>query len=109
MVTFEIFAKPALLRMSGRANPYRRQIKARLLDEFPAPPGLVQFVRVRLERDQAGEITARLTGPQGSGILSSLAQADGLMIIPENQSGGRPGDIYAVLPLDQGLYTNTFG
>ena len=43
---------------------------------------------------------ARLTGPQGSGILTSMALANGLAIVPEDKSGVKPGDVVDVMMLD---------
>lgn len=106
MVTFELFAKPALLRMAGHRDVQRRRIHARLLEDFDAPSGLTHFLRVRLGEDGSGGWTARLTGPQGSGILSSLAQADGLLVIPENQAGASAGAVLPVIPLDRGLFSS---
>jgi molybdopterin molybdotransferase len=83
VVTFEILVKPALRRMLGRAAIYAPVIEARLAERVPSARGLTQFMRVRLTRD-AGTWIAQLTGPQGSAMISSLAQADGLLVVPEN-------------------------
>jgi len=100
-VTFELFARPALLRMAGHRNVFRRVIYARLLDDYLAPNGLTQFVRVTLDRE--GEVAvARLTGSQGSGILSSVAAADGLMVIGEEREGAAAGESYPVILLGSG-------
>jgi molybdopterin molybdotransferase len=100
MVTFEIFVRPALLRMAGRAAVHPRLIRARLLEDFRATPGLTHFPRVRLGRDGDGEATASLTGSQGSGILSSMAAADGLAVIEEGSGGASAGELVRVIPLN---------
>lgn len=83
VVTFEILVKPALRRMLGRRAVFSPVVSAVLAERISAKSGLTQFMRVTLiERD--GTLIARLTGPQGSGIISSIAQADGLMVMPED-------------------------
>lgn len=83
VVTFEILVKPALRRMLGRGALYSPIVSARLTDDVVSKTGLTQFMRVTLEQ-AAGGLMARLTGPQGSGMLSSIARADGLMVVPED-------------------------
>ena len=81
-VTFEEFVRPALLIMQGHTQLHKTTINARLLDGIENH-GRRQFVRVIVERDDHG-YTARLTGEQGSQLLTSLAKADGLAIISEH-------------------------
>ena len=107
-VTFEIFVRPALMRMSGREEVFRRCLRARLLDDYPTAPGLTHFARVVLAQEPDGAFTARLTGPQGSGILRSVARADGLMVIAEDLPGARAGDLLPVILLDQGRFSMNF-
>jgi molybdopterin molybdotransferase len=102
-ITFELFARPALSKMSGRPDVFRRRLAATLLDDYEVPPGLTHFVRVRLERDETGGFFAHLSGAQGSGMLTSMARADGLLIIPEDRAGGRAGEVFPVIPFDSGL------
>ena len=83
VVTFEILVKPALRRMQGRETLYSPVVEARLADDVASKTGLTQFMRVKLSFD-SGEWVAKLTGPQGSGILSSVAEADGLLVMPED-------------------------
>ncbi|MEX2570520.1 MAG: gephyrin-like molybdotransferase Glp [Gemmatimonadota bacterium] len=100
MVTYEIFARPALLRMSGRGRIFRAPVKARLLEDVRTQKGLTHFIRVRLEADGEGGWLAHSTGAQGSGILTSLAAADGLMAVPAGSGGADSGARLSVIPLD---------
>ena len=79
LVTFELFVRPALLRMQGRSNVSRPKAKARLLDPIDKPDFLRVFARGIHDPD-AG--TVRLTGPQGSGILRSMSLANCLIDLP---------------------------
>jgi molybdopterin molybdotransferase len=97
MVTFELFAKPALLRMSGRDEVFPLPLRARLVDEYASTPGLAHLVRVHLARSGSGDLKAGLTGAQGSGILSSFVAADGLLMVPERHAGATRGESFDVL------------
>jgi molybdopterin molybdotransferase len=98
MVTFELFAKPALLRMSGRGEVFPLPLAALLRGEYASAPGLTHLVRVHLSRSTGGDLEARVTGAQGSGILSSFIAADGLLRVPEQHTGPMAGEIFDVLP-----------
>ena len=83
MVSFEIFARPAILKMSGRTQWNKPQINAILVDGIERKDDRRHYVRVSLE-EKDGIQYAHLTGDQGSGILLSMVRADGLAIIPED-------------------------
>lgn len=100
MVTFEQFARPAILKMQGKTNFTKPTIQAVSEDRVENKDGRRVFIRVRVSQRQ-GRYFARVAGPQGSGILTSMAQADGLMIIPENMPQVvEKGDTVAVQMLD---------
>lgn len=83
MVTFELFVRPAVRRLGGHARLSRPIRSARALAPIPNPGSRRGYLRVVLgERD--GALTARLTGEQGSGILRSMSEADGLAVVPGN-------------------------
>jgi molybdopterin molybdotransferase len=82
MVTFELFVRPALLRMCGRTRVHPPTVDAVMRDRYAAPGAMMHVPRVRLAREADGSASAWLTGPQGSGIATSMAAADGLAIVP---------------------------
>lgn len=101
MVTFELFARPTIRRMLGHALPYRRAVRVRLGEPTVVEPSLRHFLRVVVAPDQrSGELTARLTGPQGSGILTSMARANALLIVPEDRHELAAGAMFAALLFD---------
>ncbi len=106
-VTFELFCRPAFLRMAGVTQIHRQWIHARLIDPFAVVPGLTQFIRVRLEREEDGRFMARLAGAQGSAHLSSVAMADGLMIVDADFAGGPAADVHRVIPINPGFHGTT--
>jgi molybdopterin molybdotransferase len=81
LVTFEILVRPVLRRMLGRARLYPVVERVVAGEDIRAPTGLVRFLRVRLRDGTDGIRRAYLTGPQGSGILTSVAAADALLIV----------------------------
>src|SRR6267143_1839374 len=94
LVTFEIFVRPALLRMQGRANVSRPKARARLLEPVDKIGALRVFARGIHDPD-AG--TVRLTGPQGSGILRSMALANCLIDLPVGPSRIEQGTVVDVI------------
>ena len=94
LVTFEIFVRPALLRMQGRANVSRPKAKARLLEPLDKIGALRVFAR-GIHDPEAG--TVRLTGPQGSGILRSMSLANCLIDLPIGPSRIEQGAVVDVI------------
>ena len=99
MVTFELFVRPAIRRMLGHARLHRRPLPVVL--EAPVSIGarLTHFLRAIVSVAPDGRLTARLTGPQGSGILTSMARANALLVVPEDQPRHEAGDVLAAIPL----------
>ncbi len=83
MVATELFVRPALLKMQGFTEWPWPERRARLADPITRKDGRRHYLRVRLRETPDGW-EASLTGDQGSGILYSLVQADGLAVIPED-------------------------
>jgi molybdopterin molybdotransferase len=97
MVTFELFVRPALLRMSGRTAVERPRLVARAHAPIPNPGSRRGYLRVRLERRDYG-LEAELTGDQGSAILRSMTLADGLAVVAGDTTIGA-GEPVDVIPL----------
>ncbi len=81
LVVFELFVRPALLKMAGHTHLLRPTFKAVLAESVKNRDGRVNYMRAILT-EQDGHYTAKTTGPQGSGILHSLVLANGLITIP---------------------------
>ena len=99
MVSFEVFARPAILKMLGVTAWERPVVEATLMDTIQQKDDRRHFARVRVEA-HAGECRAYLTGGQGSGILSSMVKANGLAIIPEDWTHAGAGTQVRVMMLD---------
>ena len=101
-VTFELFVRPVLRRLAGHADLIGREtVRARLAESVTKSPNRRAFLRVRLERDPINEVglVARLAGGQDSHVLSALAVADGLAIIPEEDDALPAGSEVEVMRL----------
>ena len=99
MVSFELFVRPALLKMMGKKNIEKPMVQAVLENDVQNNAGRRVYDRAVVER-RNGSYYARLTGPQGSGILSSMSLANGLVIIPEEKKVVKKGEIVDTLMLD---------
>lgn len=86
MVCFEQFVLPALRSITGHGRLYRREIAARLTHAVKHKPGRAEYIRVTLGKDANG-YAATSTGAQGSGMLASMAKADGLLVVPADSQG----------------------
>jgi molybdopterin molybdotransferase len=95
MVAFEQFARPALLAMQGATALFRPRIAARMGDSIDSDPAKVVFARVAL-RQEGGTTVAYLSGGQGSNVLSALAAADGLAVVPMGVASVAAGDVVEV-------------
>jgi len=101
MITFEQFARPAILKMMGKKILAKPAIRAIIEDDVVNTDGRRLFARVIVTR-RGGQYHASPTGPQGSGILTSMAKANGLAVIPESSRGVKAGDMVDVQMLDWG-------
>jgi molybdopterin molybdotransferase len=103
MVTFELFARSAIRKMAGHALPFRTTVPVRLAEPVNVKPRLQHFLRAIITAGPEG-LEARLTGPQGSGILSSMVLANALLVIPEGQFETPAGAVVQALRLDEPMH-----
>lgn len=99
MVTFELFVRPVLRRMLGHTRLFRRPVPVVLEEAVSIGARLTHFLRCIVSTRDDGVVTARLTGPQGSGILTSMSRANALLVVPEDRPRVDAGDTLHVLPL----------
>jgi molybdopterin molybdotransferase len=103
MVSFELFVRPALRKMQGYAALFRRAVTVTLEEEVKIGAKLTHFLRAIVRRNQDGTLTARLTGLQSSGMLTSMAKGNALLIVPEDSPRVPRGSQLKALMLDQSL------
>ncbi|MER3438427.1 MAG: molybdopterin molybdenumtransferase MoeA [Chloroflexota bacterium] len=99
-VAFVQFARPAIRKMLGHRHLDLPVVQARIRDRVENRGGCRHFVRVWVEPDGEGRYCARVAGPQGSGVLTSLVRANGLLVIPEEMPVAEPGMVLPVQLFD---------
>ena len=99
-VSFELFVRPGLLRMMGRADLKRPEVTAVLDEPVHGPSGVALFVPARMaHRDGAWHV--RPTGPAEEGHLGSLAQANALLAVPPGGASGGDVRVRVLRPLER--------
>ena len=108
-VTFELFVRPAIRQLAGRTELLRPADRAVLSEPVTKSHGRRAFLRVQAERDELGapvrdergRVRVHLAGGQGSHVISALAAADALAIVPEATDSLPPGAEVAIWWLDR--------
>jgi molybdopterin molybdotransferase len=103
MVTFELFVRPVIRKMLGHAAPFRRAVPVIAGERITLGVKLTHFLR-GVVSDENGSLVARLTGPQGSGILTSMALANALLIVPEGKLEVEVGETLQAIWLEDPVH-----
>jgi molybdopterin molybdotransferase len=107
IVTFEIFVRPAIRKMIGLARLFRRTIPVTLAEPVKLAASLMHFLRVVITRDTNGSWSARLSGSQSSAVLTAMARANALLIVPDDRLEVPAAETLMALPLDDEFGTAT--
>jgi len=100
MVTFLVFVRPALQRLMGCNEAAPVLLLARCTEALRKRPGRSEFPRGVVHLDEKGQLCVRTTGPQGSGLLNSMVQANGLIVLNHDQGEVAVGDMVEVMVFD---------
>ncbi len=100
MVTFAAFVRPALQKLMGWQALPQPLLRARTAETLRKKPGRTEYQRGIVEHRDDGELWVRLTGNQGSGVLSSMVQANGLIVLGHQQGTAQAGDWVEVMMFD---------
>ena len=98
MVTFYQFVLPALRRLSGETPVMTLRLTARTTNRVRKRPGRTEFQRGVLTQTPDGDLEVSVTGEQGSGILSSMSEANCFILLPTDCDGVAPGQAVLVEP-----------
>ncbi len=96
MVTFYQFVQPAIKKLSGDSSDLPMAIKIPSATRLKKKPGRVEFQRGIIKKDNDNNVVVEKTGPQGSGILRSMSDANCFIILPLNSETIEPGDLVEV-------------
>jgi len=102
MVAFEQFARPFLLKMQGHTRIFRQTLKAVSAQDLRKGIGVKNFIRATVCKEK-GRYVARVTGEQGSGILKSMVAANAFIVLAEDVSSVKKGDVVVTQLLDDHL------
>ncbi|MFT7401713.1 MAG: molybdopterin molybdotransferase, partial [Hydrogenophaga sp.] len=100
MVTFLAFVRPALLRLMGCTDAAPELLQAHSSEPLRKKPGRTEYQRGTVTRDAQGRLQVCTTGNQGSGVLSSMVQANGLIVLHHDQGNVAVGDVVDVMVFD---------
>ncbi len=100
MVTFYAFVRDALLTMSGATPKPLPMLRAASPVAIRKKPGRTEYQRGIVTRDSSGQWQVSITGSQGSGILRSMSQANGLVVLHHEQGDVQAGELVDILPFD---------
>ena len=100
MVTFLAFVRPALLRLMGAQPQPPVLLQARSQEVLRKKPGRTEYQRGLVSTASDGSLQVCITGNQGSGVLSSMVQANGLIVLHHGQGQVMPGDVVDVMMFD---------
>ncbi len=103
MVSFEVFVRPVLRKMQGRRRIFRRTIPVAVAEAVTVGAPLMHFLRVVVERSTDGGFVARSAGSQSSAVVTAMARANALLILPGDVREVRAGEIHRALPLGETL------
>jgi molybdopterin molybdotransferase len=100
MVTFLAFVRPALLKMMGCKRIDAPLLQAKSLETIRKKAGRTEYQRAVVSRDEHKALVVKTTGQQGSGVLSSMVQANGLLVLDHDCAGIAVGDLVNVMMFD---------
>ncbi|HEU4878772.1 MAG TPA: gephyrin-like molybdotransferase Glp, partial [Gemmatimonadaceae bacterium] len=103
MVTFEIFVRPAIRRLLGHRALFRQTIPVTIGQSITLAAPLMHFLRVTVNRTSSGTYVANLAGSQSSAVLTAMARADALLILPGDHLEIAAGDVHRALPLGDAI------
>lgn len=106
MVTFEIFVRPVIRRMLGHQRLFAPTIPVKTGAAITLAAPLMHFLRVIVSRNENGEDVANLAGSQSSSVLTAMARANALLILPGDTLEIHEGEVHRALPIGSGLITS---
>ena len=98
MVTFEVFVRPAIRKMRGLGNLFRKTIAVTLGEPVKLAASLMHFLRVVITPSEPNYV-ARMAGSQSSAVMTAMARANALLIVPGDRLSLEVGERLVAMPL----------
>jgi molybdopterin molybdotransferase len=105
MITFELFVRPAIRKMLGFTSLFPATVPVKLFRDVTIAAPLMHFMRVVLTRNKEGELIADLAGSQSSSVMTAMARANALLILPGDRLEYSANEEHRALPLGDSLST----
>ena len=105
IVTFEVFVRAVIRRMLCHQRLFAPTIAVRIGNAMKLGAPLMHFLRVVVSKNDNGENVANLAGSQSSSVLTSLARANALLILPGDKLEIEAGEVHRALPIGGKLFT----
>jgi molybdopterin molybdotransferase len=106
MVTFEVFVRPAIRKMLGHTRLFSSTIPVQTASAIKLAAPLMHFLRVVIDTNEDGAYVAELAGSQSSSVLTAMARANALLIIPGDRLDISAGETFRALPVGSALNTD---
>jgi molybdenum cofactor synthesis domain len=103
LVTFELFGRPLLRTLAGHRRPHRPTVRVMLGEDVQLAAPLTHYLRAVLTTEDDGRLIGTLTGPQSSGMLTSMAAADALLVLAGDRTTFAAGTVVPAMMLDGDL------
>jgi molybdopterin molybdotransferase len=103
MVTFLALVRPALQKMMGLSPQALPMLQAKSTQAMRKKAGRTEYQRGIVRTNERGELVVQITGNQGSGVLSSMVEANGLIVLAHAQNDVAAGDTVSVMMFEGAL------
>ncbi len=103
IVSFEVFGRPVIRKMLGYEKLHRTLIPVRLGEPVEIAAPLTHFLRATVTRGHDSEYVAHLAGSQSSAVLTAMARANALLVVPADRPSNPPGTVLHAIPLTNDL------
>lgn len=100
MVSFYFFARPALMKLAGATPSALPMLRAKSLSDIRKKAGRTEYQRGIATTTADGQLTVKITGAQGSGILSSMSEANCMIVLSDHQTSIQANDLVDILMFD---------
>jgi len=105
MVTFEVFVRPVIRKMLGHRRLFAPTIQVKTASQIRIAAPLMHFLRVVISTNATNEAVAELAGSQSSSVITAMARANALLILPGDRLEIAAGETHRALPIGSGLFT----